>query len=648
MDQLEGLIADFEQKDQHELALEYAQIWNKFIEVVDQLVEIAGDDQVTLREFIQLLDAGFGEMELGVIPPKENLVTIGSINRSKTHEVKAVFLTGVNDGEIPKTRDEYGLLSNDDKGYLLSKGFELKSTVDFRNREEIFNLYQVLSKPSEKIFFSYCQQDGEGKPIRPSLYINKLCQVFKQLKIEKESFDEVPEQLLQCGLPILLAKATGQLKDLIEGRSVSKEWLDMLSWLQSQSAKETIEQVLSGYDYTNQVGLLPKELAHELYETPLNTSTSKLERYVECPFAFFVRYGLNPRERALHEVKLPDIGLVFHEALEKFGKKLHEDAIEFRSIDEQEVETIVNEVVESFIEDYGYNVFSATNANKYLVAKIKRVVKRAAWTIVRQLKRGAFEPRAFEVEFSNSLREDTVPPIIVTTGSGEKILLEGRIDRVDILSSDDKQYVKIIDYKSSSKAYGLSDVYHGLQMQLMIYMDAVLENSQYFREEALEPCGAFYFKIDDPIIEGEMDGEQLQEEILKKLKLEGLAVGDAEVLTQLDESLETTGKSSIVSVQLNDDGSFKKTSKVVTPEDFMEVIKHVKVKISEIGENILGGNINITPVHTGMRKACDYCPYKGLCQFDQKICGNSYRRIKKYKDEEVLQKIKEEGSDQDA
>lgn len=645
---IESIIVDAEGSDQHELALEYTQIWNKFIEVIDQLVEIGGTDAISLKDYIQLLDAGFSEMELGVIPPKENLVTIGSINRSKSHEVKAIFLSGLNDGEVPKIREEYGLLSNDDKGYLLSEGYEIKSTVDFRNREEAYNLYQILSKPTDKIYFSYCRQDGEGKALRPSLYVGKLHQVFPKLKEAKNKLKEDPKRLLQCGEEILVNKATEQLKRLIEGESVTKEWLDALSWLKTESTDPVVEQVINGYYYTNQAPPLLKELAASLYELPLQTSTSKLERYVECPFAYFVRYGLNPKERQLHEVKLPDIGLVFHEALEKFGKKLQEDKLDFRTIEETEIERIVVDVVDSFIADYGYNVFSANNANKYLVEKIKRVVKRAAWAIVRQLKRGQFEPRAFEVEFSNSLKEDTVPPIIVTTKEGEKILLEGRIDRVDILDGDEKKYVKIIDYKSSSKSYALSDVYHGLQMQLMIYMDAILENSQYFREDALEPCGAFYFKIDDPIVEGDMDGALLEEEIFKKLKLEGLAVADADVLKQLDESLESTGQSSIVSVQLNEDDSFKKTSKVVEAEDFNEIIKHVKVKISEIGSAIMGGQINIEPINTGTRKACDYCPYKGLCQFDQKICGNEFKRIKKYKDNEVLDIIKSKGSDLDA
>ncbi len=648
VDRIEVIVKNAELKEQHELALEYTQIWNKFIEVIDQLVEIGGMDNVTLKDYIQLLDAGFNEMELGVIPPKENLVTIGSINRSKSHEVKAIFLSGLNDGEVPKIREEYGLLSNDDKGYLLSEGFEIKSTVDFRNREEAYNLYQILSKPTDKIYFSYCQQDSDGKALRPSLYVSKLYQLFPKLKEHKHSFNENPLRLLQCGEGILVSKSTEQLKRLIEGQAVSKDWLDTLTWLKNHSTDAHVEQVINGYYYTNQAPPLFKELAESLYELPLATSTSKLERYVECPFAYFVRYGLNPKERQLHEVKLPDIGLVFHEALEQFGKKLQEDKIDFRNIEDEEVDKIVVEVVDSFIADYGYNVFAANNANKYLVEKIKRVVKRAAWAIIRQLKRGQFEPRAFEVEFSNSLKEDTVPPIVVTTKEGEKILLEGRIDRVDLLDSNDKKYVKIIDYKSSSKSYGLSDVYHGIQMQLMIYMDAVLENSQYFREEALHPCGAFYFKIDDPIVEGEMDGSFLEEEIFKKLKLEGLAVADSEMLKQLDDTLETTGNSSIVSVQFNEDGSFKKTSKVVEAEDFAEIIKHVKVKISEIGSSILGGHIEIQPINTGTRKACDYCPYKGICQFDQKICGNDFKRIKKYKDDEVLEMIKSKERDLDA
>ncbi|MBN2898798.1 MAG: helicase-exonuclease AddAB subunit AddB [Clostridia bacterium] len=645
VERIQSLVERFDDGGQHELALEYAQIWNKFIDVIDQLVEITGDDTIELKDFIQLLDAGFREMELGVIPPKENLVTIGSINRSKSHEVKALFLTGMNDGEIPKMREEYGLLSNDDKHFLLSKGVELKSTMDFRNREELFNLYQLLSKPSCKIYFSYCYQDEGGKPIRPSIYVEKLTQIFRDLTIETAPYADDAMRLLQCGKAALFNEATTRLKHLIDGQSLPKAWLDVLAWMQATTMQDTVQHILDGYHYTNQVADLPLALARDLYEMPLTTSTSKLEKYVTCPFSFFIRYGLNPQERPCHEVKMPDIGLVFHEALERFGRKLFEQKLDFRTLDETAVKDMVTLIVDEFIEDYGYQVFFSNHANRYLVEKIKRVVRRAAWTTIRQLTRGNFEPRAFEVTFSDSLREDTVPPIIITAANGEKIMLEGRIDRVDILRDQDRQYVKIIDYKSSNKAYGLSDVYHGLQMQLMIYMDAVLENSQYFKADTLYPCGAFYFRIDDPIVEGEWPEAVIQEELMKKLKLEGLAIDDVDILAQMDEQIAVDKKSAIISVELKEDGSFKKTSKVVTPEDFMALIDRVKFKISEIGAAILDGNIDIAPADMGSHKSCDYCTYKGICQFDQKISGNYYKAIRKYSDEEVLEKIKTEGRD---
>ncbi len=633
------IINKFSNEKNHSMALEYAQIWNKFIEVIDQMVEIASDDKISADEFLHLLDAGFEKMEIGVIPPNDNMVTIASINRSKSHEHKVLFLLGFNDGEIPFIQQEQGILSDDEKQYLVSSGISLNSTLNYKNREQIFILYQLLSKPTHKLYFSYSMFDDNSDELKESIYAQKLRQIFKDLKTNTVSPYDSPVRLLRCGKDIAKNKMKLQIKKLIENEIISDEWFNFILWMSKEDNIDYIQEFKNNYYYTSQVDDLSIDDAKSLYSLPLVTSTTKLERYVKCPFSYFVRYGLNPKERQLHKVKPPDIGLIFHKSLELFWSELASKNINYEDISNEQIELMLVSIVDKAIKNYANNVFFSSNSNKYLINKIKRVLNRAIVTLILQLKKGEFKPTEFELEFTNRIGKNTIPAILIETNAGDKIYLQGQIDRVDVLDYDDKKYIKIIDYKSANKDYRLSDIYNGLEMQLMIYMDAILENSKYFKADKLYPCGVFYFKVDDPVVEGEFSKDTLQNEIIKKLKLEGLALDDISVLKKLDSDLEEGGKSDIIPVSLKSDGVFTKASNVLSHDEFVALLDYVKNKISSIGEDILAGKIDISPIDTNYRKACDYCEYSGICQFDTKIYGNKYRSIINYSNEEVMQNI---------
>jgi ATP-dependent helicase/nuclease subunit B len=404
--------------------------------------------------------------------------------------------------------------------------------------------------------------------------------------------------------------------------------------------RDIYDKILGYLEYTNIPEKLNRDYVDSLYKLPLTGSVSKLEKYANCPFSYFVRYGLRPEERKYYKVELPDIGIIFHDSLEKFGRKVFSKNLNWRDINRDMSDKMAEEIVDEIVGKYYDKVFLSTNSNKYLINKIKRVVKRSVWVTSNQLRKGKFDPKAFEIEFSDSLRNDVVPPIVIDIDGKEKIYLEGRIDRLDLVDIEGKKYARIIDYKSSDKKYSLSDVFNGLQMQLMIYMDAVIENSSYFKENEIYPGGVFYFKIDDPLIESnERRLEVIEDEIVKRLKLEGIVVDDINVIEAVDSNILETKNSEIVSVKLNSSGSVRKDSQTIALEDFEKLMIHVKNNIADIGSNIVSGDISIFPVKSGDKKACDYCKYSEICQFDEKIKGNKYRRVKKYSDDEVIEKV---------
>lgn len=309
------------------------------------------------------------------------------------------------------------------------------------------------------------------------------------------------------------------------------------------------------------------------------------------------------------------------------------------------MESIIDDIAPNF----SYNILESTYRYKYLVNKLKRVSKRAAWTLTEHVKRGDFIPSLYELEFGEGAFS-MIPPIIIELPDGEDIKLEGRIDRIDLLKNEDGSYVKIIDYKSGNKRFSLSDVYYGLQIQLIVYLDAVLENKDKLKMDAAHPGGVFYFKLDDPMIESnENDVEVIEKEIMKKLRLDGILAKDIKIAKAMDKDIENAKQSLVIPANLKKDGDFSKSSSVLEEEKLYSLIKHVRNLVVEIAGEILRGNVNIEPCKIDNNISCSYCQYGSICQFDRNLQNNDFRVIRKLRDEEVLRKIEgEDRGDKDA
>ena len=305
------------------------------------------------------------------------------------------------------------------------------------------------------------------------------------------------------------------------------------------------------------------------------------------------------------------------------------------------------------VEDFQSGVFVSTHRYKYLVNKLKRVSKRALWVLTEHLKVGEFEPLRHELFFGEDSNSE-VPPIIIELPNGEEIKIEGIIDRVDILNDGEKSYLKVIDYKSGNREFSLSDAYYGLQIQLIVYMDAVLSNTDKLVKNEAYPAGAFYFKIDDPIVNtDEDDAKAIEEKIHGELKMNGLVLNDIKVIKALDNELskaldeedDKSKKSNVIPVTLKKDGSPNSHSTVYDEKDFKNIMIHVRGLIKDIATEILRGKIKIEPCKNGKQTPCEYCDFHSICQFDASFDDNGYRVLKKIKDEEILEKIDQENKE---
>lgn len=638
---LEAYCGQFEEEDKPLLVKEFQQIYRIMMDLFDKMVELLGDEVVTLKEYEELLDTGYSEIKVGLIPPGVDQIVIGDIERTRLKDIKALFFIGVNDGVIPKLSDGGGILSDMDREVFTKANLELAPTKRENAYTEQFYLYLNMTKPSHKLYLTYCNVGADGKAKKPSYLIGKMKKMYPKLKVLEESN---------------LQKETGYILDgdkgiryLLKGlRNFPREeqediWKELFSYYwENEEGRKKLIKLFDGVYYQNDEKGLSKAVVKALYGQELENSVTRLEQYAACAFAHFMAYGLALQERKQFQVAIPDIGDLFHAAIENFSKEIKKNGFTWHQLSEDDMEgqreLFVHEAVIQAVEERGNDAIYSTKRNEYLVTRLERMTSRTIWALCKQIAQGEFEPSGYEVSFTPiDNREAATLPL----DDEFTMRLKGRIDRVDSCEEDDSVYVKIIDYKSGSMGFDLQKVYYGLQLQLVVYLDATMEiMKEQNPMKKVIPAGIFYYRIDDPMIEklvGIPTKQEVDEDILKELKVNGLVNDDKNILKKLDHVFEEekSVKSKVIPVELTAKGEFSAYSSVANEEQFYAMRKYARDKIKDFGKEIVDGNTEIAPYKLDKKTACDYCKFDGICGFDKKLPGNQYRTLKKM-DKDVI------------
>ena len=630
---------EFAKENAMDRAKEYEQIYPMVMDLFDKMTEVLGEEKVSLREFKELLEAGLSEVKIGIIPPSSDQVLVGDMERTRLKDIRVLFFVGVNDGKIPREDAAGKILSDLNREDLKASSVALAPTYRENLYTQRFYLYLNMTKPSDKLYLSYSRADDGGEPMTQSFLIGAVRKLFPALVLERPSEDAVWE--VENPKSALAYLAWG-FKEILE-REPSLLWKELFTWYQKQDAwKQTMENMVEGAFRINPEDEIGRSVARALYGTTLENSATRLELFAQCACAHFMAYGLELKERARYEFSPMDMGNVLHSGLESFAKKMHQRGLSWTALDEVQMDEMAEDCVEEVVSYYGNTVLKSSARNEYMVSRVKRMMKRTIWALTKQMEQGAFTPSRFEVSFAMA---DSLESINIALSKEEKMKLLGRIDRVDTCEEEDKVLVKVIDYKSGNTSFDLLALYHGLQLQLVLYMNAAMELEQRNHpDKQVVPAGIFYYNIKDPVVEKveEEDPEALNRRILKELRMNGLASSDRGVLEKLDENLSANGTSSLcVPVTINKDGSLSRNSSAVSPEQFRLISNYVNQKIKEIGRRILAGEAETQPYEMGKRNACQYCPYKGACGFDEKTAGYHYRRLNPLKPEEIWGRMKD-------
>lgn len=632
-----SLSNNMEQNGELIAAQEVIQVWNAIVQLMDEMVLLMGERIVSYSEWVSIFKVGLDSIEIGRLPLEKNVVLVGNMDRSKSHPIKALFLLGLNEGILPEAGGTQQLFMEAEKEIMMHNGQRMLSDSEMFVEKEQFNLYTTLTRPSDWLFLSYANSDAEGRSMRASSYVGKIKKICPNLEIKYETRDMKDLEgnpFWVYGYGPTYQQLALAFRKYLDGYELDHKWYEVMAWYKKYNSAD-YERVIQAMLHQNVFAPLKMETVEKIYASPLKTSVSALETYAQCPFKYFVKTGLAPEKEKRFVVEYPDVGILFHETLEAFGKKLYEEKKLWREIDDAASDQFVDEIVNEMVDT---DLYQSKFSYRYMANKLKRVSKRAVKTLRYHLAKGDFMPQAFELNFGKGI--NTVPPIIITLSNGKQIHLRGVIDRVDILRGEDQDYVKIIDYKSGSKHLTLSEVYYGLQMQLLVYLKACLGRPEYFKATTLYPGGAFYFKIDDPFIDNATKvKDYVEENLLDALKMDGICLEEKTVLNGLDVSLMELGKSDVVKVKFKTSGDLTKDSMAVSLEAFNALMLWVEEMIREIGESILDGDMSISPCKIGGFTSCQYCDYSAICQFDVKFEGNQYRVLKVLDNEVVLERL---------
>ena len=640
---IENLVINFKNKGELDIANQYSQVFNIVVEILDQMVEIMGEESISLDKFVKLISLGFDEYELGLVPPSIDQVLVSSVDRMKNSNTKYLYLIGTTDGTFPLIAKDNGLLSDNDRENLQKKGVEVNIDSKTKTFEEQFLVYKALTSTSENLIITYPIADHEGKTLRPSVIISRLKKLFpnidnKSYLIEEDAnSDEEVLNKISTKAPTF-NELINKIKEFDDTKEINDIWLDVYRYyITDEEYKEIAKKVITGLTYTNQVEKVEEEKIKKLYDNTA-LSVSRLETYARCPFAYFMQYGLKAKERKEYSFTAPDLGTFIHNILDTFSKNMEKDKLTWRDISEDYIIEQVSRIVENIVSKVPGYILESSSRYRYLAYRLKKMLISAITIISEQIKQGSFEPSDYEVDFGVYGK---YPPIKIVLTNGEEINLRGQIDRVDELNSEEGKYIRIIDYKSSKRELSLTDIYHGLQLQLLVYLDAILESNI-----GAKPAGILYSSLDDPIakFDENKEDDDIREEILKKLKMQGLLIKDPNIIKEMDKSLASGERSTslIIPANLNKDGSLGRYTKGVTIEEFEVIRKYVKETIKDICEDMLDGNISIAPYKNKDKNSCEFCEYSSVCQFDSSLKDNNYKIINKKSDDEIIRMMKGE------
>ncbi|MBQ6550236.1 MAG: PD-(D/E)XK nuclease family protein [Lachnospiraceae bacterium] len=615
---MQSLSERFADAGNYTLAREYAGTMAAILELLDQAEQILGGLTLSADLFRDVLASGLSDLRLRMVPPTKDRLVIGDVRRSRLSGIRRLFILGANDGRLPETEGSGGLLSDFDREILKENRLTLSPTAREESFFSRFYLYLLFTEPRESLLMTYAASDKDGRALLPAAVVRELQDLFPRVPVENADensllYISTKDQGLRS-LSGLLRDAEERFRETGE-RELLPDPAVLYRWFMENGAEEEVRKIEDGLFMRYVPETLTEETAARMFRETVNSSVSRLEKYASCAYGHFLQYGLTLDEREEHELLPTDIGTILHNSLNRFFQKIRERGLSWRSLPEETREALVSESVDEAAESEEKGLLRDTARSRYLRGRLIRITNRTIRVLTEQWKAGEYEETFSEYPFRLTVDRDLLD-------------IRGSIDRLDTYRENGRTYARVIDYKSGRRDLDYTKVWYGLQLQLLIYMEAAREFLSAEDGNEVIAAGTYYYHIDDPLVDAD-PGKDPELEIRKELRLKGPTNGtpDALRLTAPDDQLSEV----ISGVRVKKDGSFYKNSTVLSSREFEELGRFARDKALALSGEMTSGRIPVNPYKAEKDNGCTFCPYAGVCGFDERIEGFSKKRLRKKK-----------------
>jgi ATP-dependent helicase/nuclease subunit B len=638
-------------------AAEPEQTWETFVQMLDEFVDILGDQPFDSTNFMGLLNAGFEGATYSQIPSTLDQILVSESGMVQMVDRKIVFIMGATDRAMPEQIQDNDFLNQDGKSQIdpfLNDEQFLSISNERQMRQEPYLNYLTFMIGADELIFSYPRSGNDGADFKLSPYVERIKEHFG---IEVQTLPSRPTVELPIIEPFIGSKRS-TLSHLIQyARAMNEEkqeadvrWNIIYTLLKNSELSTLTDQLLSSLKYKNIPEKLTPKIVEGLYGDTIYASVSKLEEFYRNEYSYFLKYGLKLQERETSDLSPADTGQYFHAAMDKLIKMITADNLNFNEVNQDQIDQVAKQLVQQMEQEQQFEQFNGTYRMGYLRKQLDHTVRAMVEAIFKQLARTRMRPIASEQLFGQIGSQTGLPALNFKVDGNKAINVRGKIDRIDKVEIGDEEYLGIVDYKSSNRKFDFTDAYYGLAMQMLMYLDVVQQN-----RDQIDPgteakiSSALYMIFQDPLLKSkewkENDPDQLSQSLFKKFSLNGFLLNDEELLKEIDKTVEDTRKSDVFPIAFTTKGALSKTSQnsILSEAELQNLIKHAELKVREAGKRIFEGELDLNPVQWPNRKTVmEYSPYKEIMQFDAMLPENNYRMLKKLDKDEVLKQIEEE------
>lgn len=612
---------NFEKNGDVYTAIEYKSVYNKIIDVLDEMCEAIGDERVSSKKFADVLNVGISQFEIGKIPALSDGVACAGIESVKDLSAKVIFVLGMNEGMFPVSVNKTGLLNDYDRQRLSEIGVIMAADAEGKAREGEYLLYKLFAAPEDKIYLCNSASSIDGGALREAWALQKIKALFPMV----EKSDDMIEKSTDISLAAPKIAFENLILNMAKNEKQNASYSTAYRWFsENEQWNGRLLKAENGFSYRNTTVSMSEEVLSKLYGEEMTTAVTRLEKFSACPFSYYMRYVLGAKPRKIYRFEAKDAGVFLHSIAEEFSKRLENNGKTWKEADEKYIKCEVEEILSS---DMGLKKLVQVSGGRgqRFFARLCSVAEYALGIIAKHIQRGKFQPMGYEIKFSE---KGKISPVTITMPDGRKVKLTGVIDRMDLLESEEGVYFRIIDYKTGSREFDLGEVYHGITLQLAVYMCAAANMGA-------KPAGMLYFKFANPDIHDEpfLNDDTVENIKMKKISLSGLLVSSEHVLNSMD----IEEKFDFLPIKKRKDGTF--SGSIATEENFEDLRKYVTKTVAKIANEIFKGKTDISPYKLKDASPCDYCDFGDACNFDSSL-GCRYRMMQKVDRDEIWEDIK--------